>query len=405
MSGPKGYSVRVESPEERARRELAEARTRCRNLVARLQAANDVLRQESAQLVSTPAGSTESAEVATRFEAELLTAIEAANKLVRRAKIQAVVHSMPTSITSQVGVELEQIFKKQAGKSTTVLQQSQPEVREPSPTSSSSESHSDTERVAKMVAAVAELDDSSMRKTLLAQIQSAGSSRSELDVIGVQINHEYRIQQEVRMIAEEAEETVLSLDSSDRASALLIQRSKSIRTREQLRQLVNDVAALKRKNEADADDAYVTNAAQEALVEMGYSVELLPTPPNSLSREILARRNDLPDHALQVRLLPDSKMMLTRVVSTGDTTETQDLRAEQATCTDSAGLAQRLERSGIRSQRVHAQHVGAVPVARISGMPLERRDLDRASEEHQRSSKTRSSSTRRRNERSVGGSL
>jgi hypothetical protein len=80
--------------------------------------------------------------------------------------------------------------------------------------------------------------------------------------------------------------------------------------------------------------------------------------------DFLARRDDLPKHALQVSVDATAGVLQTRVVAVGQTTIEEDVSAEEDTCDDALVLIQRLSGHGIESETLFHRAAGEMPVAK-----------------------------------------
>ncbi|MEZ5085589.1 MAG: hypothetical protein R2722_04855 [Tessaracoccus sp.] len=229
-----------------------------------------------------------------------------------------------------------------------------------------------TAQLSKALAAATEVTDA----VLLAEIAKLATSveaatgraaEHQLTRLMVAVNEGVRRSHAQAVLAQRAEEAVLGLPATPRAQQLRSEAS-TIGSKNQLIAFEAAVQAYREELAQAADDAYVAATTAAVLTEMGYSVELLDddslvSTPGALLR---ATRNDLPQHALQVRMLAESDTLVTNVVALGRTTAAQDAAAETLTCHDALSLPDRMAQHGVQVDRRFAHPVGKIPVTRAA---------------------------------------
>lgn len=112
---------------------------------------------------------------------------------------------------------------------------------------------------------------------------------------------------------------------------------------------------------AAAESAYVEQAIRETLANLGYSMgEKMEV--YDFGRVDFAKASPLSHHALRVQLDTNGGRLYTRVVSDGTTTEAEDARAEEATCSVVLSALRQLGEKGVKARLVTEQKPGAFPV-------------------------------------------
>lgn len=376
MSGPKGYSYQVISAEEQARKALAEAVNRCQHLKERVAELNRLLRQAGEAQESIDHRVPQSIEEATQQEKELETSAGLAENRFKRGVHDRVLRDMPIILAPAIDAEFAARFQQPAEDSATKT----PTVQSAYTVPETQSKDVDQDRVkaqrelGKAVALIATVENQNERARLvqLAELTSVSISTNKtgqnlLFELIKEVNAVFRAQRHLSVVRQQAEKVVSALDAKDPRVRALNRRISEASELAALDVAVQEARALKQKLDEAETAAFVERTAAAVLIEMGYLVEHLGAEKMQNDATLMARREDLPDHAMQVRLLNNSGLMLTRIVATTDTDVAADKEAEELTCTDSAALAERMTELGIGTRRVHAQPVGSVLVEHTAG--------------------------------------
>lgn len=141
-------------------------------------------------------------------------------------------------------------------------------------------------------------------------------------------------------------------------------RVQSARTSRDLSDLAGDVEAMVRDAEASADADFITQEARAALSELGYQVDDPFDVVGMEAQVLLARRRDLPDHALRVQVNETQGTLMTSLVAKQGTTHAADTTAARATCADAVEMMTALEQRGVRSENRFVREPGDIEIRR-----------------------------------------
>lgn len=212
---------------------------------------------------------------------------------------------------------------------------------------------------------------------------TGGVAKQRLTELVAAVNDAVRRGSARVIISRRAQDAVAGLPDDPEADELRA-RAASVADEQQLAALTRAADDLRARYEQAEDDAFVADATMQVLRDLGYTVTQLEsatqaeaagqahpaaariTPAGQL---LGATRSDLPNHLLQVRLLPGSDTLVANVVGLADTTPAQDQAAEDRTCGDVLALPRMLDRHGVRLEPRFAHPVGAVPVKRSQDVP------------------------------------
>lgn len=353
MSGSTGYSVRVESAEERLRRLTGEARARCNALEINL----DGLRSLGVDAVRCTRPQGQGLDALGDYERRLGEAIAGAER--RLAEQQAkrrellILSGAGVSAGTSVGIGIADAVASHA--------QEQP----------GRVVNADAERqITELAGVAAELEDEALLADLVTRSRALREATgAEATRIWMQLQsdvatavREQRVRHRCRQGAEAQVLRMAHLEGPQpdeiRADAAHVADDASLG---RLRARV-DEALVAAEREADAD--FVTEQARQAFESLGYLVDESFDIIGTDSQAFLARRRDLPDHALEIQVNAATGFLLTSVVSAEGTTVAADLEAERRTCPDGERLVPELVRRGVTATMKFQSGPGRVPMER-----------------------------------------
>ncbi|SHJ90656.1 hypothetical protein SAMN02745244_03553 [Tessaracoccus bendigoensis DSM 12906] len=354
MSGPKGYQVRVESAEERRRRETSEVQARCDQMLIKL----DGLRGAGVE-AAVPQPSGRGLEALSGWEAALRDALASAEgrysaRLVatRRQRIEEMVDASASA--GPIRIELPGVSCSGATR----------------PIDTGSERADWGQRIGDLMGLASQVDDDALHQVVADSVVTLTTLASrEADAYWLGLRH--RVATAVQQSRELARVRSEAADLVARVAHLegpavddLEARAGRARTSRDLSELARDVETMVVEAEAAADAEFIAREARAVLIELGYQVDIPFDVVGMDARALLARRRDLPDHELRIQVNEGSGTLLTSVVSREGTTPTEDVAAERATCADAKELMVALERRGVHSEKSFARDPGERPVRR-----------------------------------------
>jgi len=208
----------------------------------------------------------------------------------------------------------------------------------------------------------AELDDFTDRLA-----HAAGLRGPEQELALLEIDHEVAArakQQRVRSRCQagaEAELLKIAHVEGELAEAVRA-RARSVTDQTALATFRAEVRDVLDEAEREANAIFITNQAASVMSELGYVVD----EPFELIEQhgdgFFARRDDLPDHALQVSVDAMAGVLQTRVIAISQTNADEDARAENATCEDALALVERLGVHGVEFETIFHRAAGELPV-------------------------------------------
>ena len=336
MSGPKGYSVRVESAEERLRRQTGEAQARCNVLSDRLEGLRAVV--EGVSRCETP--QTYTLEHLQSWEQRLQQAINQAENVIGTHRAEARLSAM----ASTAGLESLQFASlgdlRSAGHGRAYEQVEARQELE--------------SKLADILGRASEVDDQAVTDSLAAAAKSvlslSGTAQTrawaalESDVARAVKQHRVK-----RRCLADADREALRVAHVPGPGAETV-RTMAARVTDEagLSELRTQVGRVVAEHERELDAAFVAEQARLALADLGYTVD---TPFDVLADAggFVARRYDLPDHGLQVQVNQSTGKMLTQVVAVPGTTPDDDTAAEEATCADVMAFTAAMAARGVRA--------------------------------------------------------
>jgi len=341
MSGEKAHRARVVSAEELHRRDVAAAQARClalRDQLAALAARveGDVRSPRNTRLEDL--GRLQSTERDLHFA--IRDAKAALSLQQSRARLELVATTLPSEATREVTLGLA------VPASTTPSQ----------------------EKLGRLLSRLAEVESQVVLEAIARRVSSAASlPEPQLQRALLELNHEVtgevkrqRVRDRCRTDAEAEALKIAHVDGE--LADELRERAQAVVDQSALTSLRTDVQMLLQEAEREANAAFITRQAMLVMEELGYAVDEPFELVERHSDGFLARREDLPTHALQVSVDPAAGVLQTRMVAIGDTSAADDLRAESATCGDALALAQRLSSHGVEAETVFHRAPGELPV-------------------------------------------
>lgn len=343
MSGEKAHRARVVSPEELQRRAVASARARCAALQVRLAKLADAV---EGTVNSHADFSMQGLDSLRNVEAQLQGAIRDATAALelQRARAQLTVIVEQVDSVELGPVSLGIITKAEAGevaKSTgTVLER------------------------------LSEIEDSSFVDATLKEVHGVGSLPEPQQKLAM-LSLQHAVAQAVkaqritkRCQADAYSEAIRVAHLDGEVASAILDRAAEVKDQAALVRFRAEVEDVLEAAEREANTAFITQQAMVVMAELGYVVD---EPFESIDHHgdgFLARRADLPKHALQVSVDAMAEVLQTRVVAVGTTTSEEDVRAEEGTCDDALLLVRRLSGHGVESETLFHRPSGDLPVAK-----------------------------------------
>lgn len=359
MSGPKGYSYRVESVEEQERRHLAEGQRRidslCNQLDPLLLQARTypALTGRWAKRIARLRAPLSSAGEAQGVEDRLNEVMDDIRDAISHERSALVRSSLDTHFTA-LTLRLENVIPVAA----QVAQEHNDSVRQSTQRS--------LRRVLAVIADHPEILDrcSSIFEDVERATEATPTAAAHMAMISA-----HRVEDALR---DARREDLLAHKRSQLQTELegigieprkdLIRRIEGATTLSALSPLMKEVEMLRSAAEAEADRKFVLAAAAEVLGGMGYEVDVDPDVNGATS--LLATAPQHADHLLKLVFRDDGKSFFTNVVALGETTQLQDLAVENDTCDDLEALQKQLNARGAIATRQFHHQAGAIPVER-----------------------------------------
>lgn len=355
MSGPKGYGYSVVSAEELRRREDEARDARCQQHVVTLAGLIGQLQQFGAELpqeVKRPLSKNHDTLIA--WEAALQTAITDAQERVR--------HESAVSIIRRLNETREAVDA-----SAVSLGGRPHAVQDTSGRSSGQDSELDwvSREVERVVQMVATLHDPEERDELTRIAQGVldtmvvAQAKGDLLTLKTRASNAMRVQ-ECREMAAQAVLEIAAFETPD--ADLLRKRAAGASTVQEVSAIRRDIAALVQQEAIDADAAFVQDALEEALDELGFSIG----EGFSLSQYgavAVADHEDHPGYGLRFQVSPKSGRLLTRVVAGPESTPEKYAQAERETCEKVHAVAGQLSRHGVSAELVLEREPGETVLA------------------------------------------
>ncbi|MDR2454080.1 MAG: hypothetical protein LBD51_05965 [Bifidobacteriaceae bacterium] len=358
MSGPKGYSVRVESAAERQRRLVAAAQGRCRALAKRLAQVRAQVEDKSALTrVSQPAQP--SLERLQQWEQQLKDAVSQAESAreaeFKARRLETMAKRLDLAAISDANLGLGPLAPAGAPASRPAQAPIAAKLAEVMAAAAELEPTEAAEDLARRAAGIADL--------------SAAKAQAALTVLQDDAARLVKAQRQTRSLRAAAERETLRLAHLDSPAARALRQAGPAATSwgqvDALKAQVNEVLA---EAERAADRAYIQAALASALAELGYTLDQDLAPPlgggpgaASANAVLEAKRPDLPAHRVRLELTEAGKLFA-RVVSTGATTPAADTAAEQAACPSLLALPEVLAGAGVAATVDFHRQPGALPV-------------------------------------------
>ena len=169
----------------------------------------------------------------------------------------------------------------------------------------------------------------------------------------------------VQALRREAADAILAIAQYETPEAdLLRARAASIATDEDLRSLTKDIEALCAEENRKADAAFIQQALEEALAELGFDLGegFNLTEYGTVA---YAKHEDYADHLIRMQFNPKNGKMFSRVVSLGDTDAEEDAAVEEASCEKVHAIAEKMGELGVDVNLVHEVQPGGAPVEHV----------------------------------------
>lgn len=356
MSGPKGYQVRVESAEERARRHIAQTKARCELMTDQLAGLRVVVRGEVAVCEEPKSQGLADLQA---WEAALHAAIEEAEKMAEREFRESRLRAMSSGAGSDFLGTLD-LGLPEAGRA----------ANSPKPRRKDGEKEGRERRVVRLLRAVSEIEDEAAFTALTARVQAlrdlegAALTRESM-MVGDDIARAVRDQHTAIRCRKEAKEEVLRLSHLSGPDVEdLRRRAQKVVRDDEVTALRTEVSRALANAEREADATFVTVQAASILADLGYIIDD-PFEVVDQADVLVAYSPNLPRHALRLRVNQASGTMLTSVVAQPGTSPEADANAESQTCADVSALTAALADRGVHVEQVFHRRPGEVPVEHV----------------------------------------
>ena len=362
MSGPKSVSYRVESAEERARRELAEARAAQRTVRERVerliaQAGGDAARAGKApRVMATDEIDTVRAQTAALLaHAERLDRVILDRSVARAtAQVQAALGAVAVDLDIAVPVAepartADPDVRREAGLEDVVSHLATLPEAERAPL------------VARVLAAQEELTRVSPARAIQIIASLRGAVADALRADAARASFERRR----RALELEFADVLQTVPGS---GAMLAAASDDATLQAARRQLSEERERLDR----EADRRFVLAQAMAALRDLGYRVEAKEGPGFD---ELVARNDSWRHHGLRLVLPVGQSTFVSVPQAYGATDVRDDVAFERASCADVASMCSALAAGGVTTQVVSGLPPGQRPLRREQEQPARRRSV------------------------------
>lgn len=342
MSGEKAHRARVVSSEELHRRAVAAARARCESLQGQLTALASQIEGTTPSIRSTSMNDLGALQSA---EAELYHAIRDARAALAlqqsRTRLELVATKVEVAAVGQVALGIVD------GSSTNTEQA----------------------KLARVLSRLSEIENPADLEELtdrLAQAARLQGPAQELALL--EMDHEVaaRVKQQrvrSRCVADAEVELLKIAHVEGELAESVRDHARAVTNQTALAALRAEVRDVLDEAERVANAIFISHQAALVMAEMGYVVDEPFDLIEQHGEGFFARRDDLPEHALQVSVDAMAGVLQTRVIAVAQTTVDEDVRAESATCEDALALVERLGAHGVQSETIFHRAAGELPVA------------------------------------------
>ena len=166
-------------------------------------------------------------------------------------------------------------------------------------------------------------------------------------------------------IRKDAQEAVLAVAQyKSKEADLLRERAASVSTEEDLRRLNVDIEALCKAEEQKADAAFIQNALEEALAELGFDLGE-GFKLTGYGTVAYAKHSDYTDHMLRMQYNPKNGKVFSCAVAVGDTKPDEDKKAEGTACAHAQAITELMEKKGVGIELTREVPAGEQPIEHI----------------------------------------
>lgn len=342
MSGEKAHRARVVSSEELHRRAVTAAQARCQSLHEQL--ANLASQLEGAIPSVGRAGINELGALRS-VEAELHNAIRDARAALAlqesRARLELVATKIEVAAVGQVALG--------------IVDGSSPNTEQA--------------KLARVLSRLSEIENPADLEELTDRLaQAARLQGPEQELALLEIDHEVaaRVKQQrvrSRCVADAAVELLKIAHVEGELAESVRDHARAVADQTALAALRTEVRDVLDEAEREANATFITHQAALVMAELGYVVDEPFDLIEQHGEGFFARRDDIPEHALQVSVDAMAGVLQTRVIAVALTTADEDVRAEDATCEDALALVERLRAHGVEYETIFHRAAGELPVA------------------------------------------
>ena len=169
----------------------------------------------------------------------------------------------------------------------------------------------------------------------------------------------------VQAIRKDAQEAVLAVAQyKSKEADLLRERAASVSTEEDFRQFNVDIEALCKAEEQKADAAFIQNALEEALAELGFDLGE-GFKLTGYGTVAYAKHSDYTDHMLRMQYNPKNGKVFSCAVAVGNTKPDEDMKAEGTACAHAQAISELMEKKGVGLELTREVLPGEQPVEHI----------------------------------------
>lgn len=378
MSGPKGFSYTVSSPELIRVQAVSSARSQCAALWQQLSAEVTQVRA----LGGTVAGldrppriaDSVSAARAGAVAAEYERHVQAVREQCRQARLAAVARSFADHLPAQVVAHIDLVWRLVPADRPAVSARSGAGEANPSRPADQQATSAQVRSVGSRV--LAELTEVLDERRRTAWVRVVGELTDAPDTTTLTLRRMRAVEQQVGeclreqarelQLRAEADQIALSIADLDNDAARRARTELArVGDRAGLRIAAASARAAREQHQAELEREFVIEQTAQALRELGYEVDEGFRMAALDGQFVVATNERRPEHGLQFKFPVSGRSVLTNAVAIVDgTTSAQDTRAEEATCTHLGLVQSRVAQSGVSLVRVHAQPPGAVPIER-----------------------------------------
>ncbi len=403
MSGPKGSSYNVESPEERRRREINRLKGVCEHLQAQVGNINEQLLHDD--MVDIPCANGGEIGNLTSWQNALQSALTQANISIRiqreveskcaiivqqikelgehtsNPKNYEVIRPNITSIKDLQAWENDLLEKLEEAeyaraRDAALLSYNATKKLDLSNVDLSAKEKSRVsdiqlarrmDKLDKLAKCISEIEDKDIRESFVLEASQLLNDEHDDDFDEKLIQLSTR----VRNIKKTQHRRHDAADEISKISHIATKEADELRVFAKAASTQNDVSYIRKKVEEllakekkEQDELYVREAIQEVLLGLGYDCGEGFTQ-TEFGNVVYAQKDPSGDYMLRVQVSNKTPSIFSRIVSCDDTTPEQDKRAEEKMCSDYHDMTAGLREYGIETVLTREEKPGEHPLDKI----------------------------------------